>query len=137
MSSPNGGVYGIDEPRHAGLVQRLSGAKIVVGASVVVVAAADVWIPGHRDMIHALAVIGDAGINTEGAGAVAENGLFDEQRRGLRPRLNWADSNHVGEVGMRKEHTQRKQMYSLKERGDPEQKRGLRGQESGRKNLDP
>ena len=45
MSSPHGGVYGIDEPRHADLDRRLSGAMIVGEASVsvlVVVAAADV-----------------------------------------------------------------------------------------------
>jgi len=141
MSSPNGDVCGIDEPRHGGLVRRLSGAKIVVEASVMVVVAADVWIPGHRGMIHALAVVGDAavdaGTNTENAGAVAENGGFDERRRELRPRLNWTDSNHVGEVDRQVKHTQRMQMYSPKGREGPGLKRGHQRQESGRKNLDP
>ena len=111
MSSPNGGVYGFDGPRCAGLVRRLNGAKIVGVVE-------DVWIPGHRDMTHTLGVIVDAGTNAENARAVAENGGFDERRRGLRPRLNWADSNHLGEVDRREQHGQRKWMYPPRERED-------------------
>jgi hypothetical protein len=139
MSNPNGGVCGIDEPRHADSVQRLGGVMIAVEASVV--AAADVLSLGHRDMIDALKVMSDvavdAGANTGDAGVVAENGGFDGWWKELIPRLNWTDSNHVGGVGRREKHTQKEQMWSPGEREDPEQQRGRRGQENGRKSLDP
>jgi hypothetical protein len=133
MSSPHGDVYGIDEPRHADSDRRLSGVMIAVEASVVVGMGADVWSPGRMDAIHALRVIGGAaavgaGTNTEDAEVVGGNGGFDERRKGLRPKLNWIDSSHVGEVGKWEKRTQRKQMYSPKERVDPEQKRGRQKQ---------
>lgn len=109
MSSQNEGVCGIDEARHADLVQRLGG---VMEASVV--AAADVWSPGHMDMGRAWTVIGgvaaDAGTGTADVGVVAENGVFDGRRKELRPRSNWTDSNRAGWVGKREKRTQRKQM---------------------------
>ena len=134
MSSSHGGVYGIDEPRHGDLVQRLSGVMIAVEASVVEVAA-DGGSLGHMNMIHALEVIGDAvGTDTEVAEDAGENGGFDERRKELRPKLNWTDSSRVGEVGKWEKDTQRKQMHSPREREDPEQRKGRRRQESGMKN---
>ena len=41
----------------------------------------------------------DAGTSTEDVGVVGGNGGFDERRRELRPKLNWINSNRVGEVG--------------------------------------
>ena len=138
MSSLHGDVYGIDEPRHGDLVRRLSGVMIAVGASGVVGVAGDVWSPDRMDVTHALREIGGgAGINREGAGAAGGNGGADERRKELRPRLSWTDSSRVGEVGKREKHTQRKQMYSPREREDPEQKRGRQRQERGMKSLDP
>ena len=137
MSSLHGDVYGIDEPRHADLVRRLSGVMIAVEASAV---AADVWNPDRMDVTHALRVIGgaavDVGTSTEDAGVVGGNGEFDERRKESRPKLNWTDSNHAGEVGKWEKHTQRKQTYSPKEREDPEQKRGHQRQERDMKNSD-
>ena len=141
MSSLHGAVFEIDEPRHADLGRRLSGVLIVEVAFVVVVAAGGARSPGHKDMIHALGVVGDAGvgaeINTEDAGVVGENGRVDGRRKELRRKLSWTDSSQVWEVGKPAKDTQRKQMYSPREREDPEQKRGRREQESGMRNLDP
>ena len=131
VSSQHGDVYEIDEPRHADLVQRLSGVMIAVEASAVV---GDVWSPDRMDVIHALRVIGDAGANTEDAGAAGGNGEVGGRRRESRPKSNWTDSNRAGEVGKREKHTQRKQMCLPREREDPEQKRGRQRQEKGMKN---
>lgn len=141
MSSFHGAVFEIDEPRHADLGRRLNGVLIAVVAFAVVVVAVDARSPGHKDMIHALGVAGGAGvgaeINTEDAGVVGENGRFDGRRKGLRRKLSWTDSNLAWEVGKLEKDTQRTQMYSPREREDPEQKRGRREQESGMRNLDP
>ena len=86
-------------------------------------------------------MVGDAavgaGTSTEDAGVVGENGGFDEGRKGLRPRLNWTDSNRVEEVGKRGKDTQRKQMHSPRGREDPEQGGDHRKQENGTESLDP
>lgn len=84
-----------------------------------------------------IGVAAGAGTGTEGAEVVGENGEFDGRRKELRPRWNWTDSSHAGGVGKREKRTQKKQMWSPKEREDPEQKRGRQSQESGRKSSDP
>jgi len=127
MSSLYRDVYGIDEAHHAGLVRRLNGVMIAVEA------AADVWSPDRMDVIHVGDAAVGAGTSTEDVGVVGGNGGFDERRRELRPKLNWIDSNRVGEVGKWGKHTQRKQMYSPEERDDPERKRGRKRQENGMK----
>jgi len=89
MSNPNGVVYGIDEARHGDSVQRLGGVTIAVEASEMV-AAADAWSLGHRDMADASTVTGGvvgAGASTGDAEVVAGNGGFDEGRKESRPRL--------------------------------------------------
>jgi hypothetical protein len=102
MSNLNGGVCGIDEPRHADLVQRLGGVMIAVVASAVV-AAADLWSLGHMNMAPASGVTGGvaagAGTSTGGAEVVGGNGEIGGRRTGSRPRLSWTDSSHVGGVG--------------------------------------
>ena len=134
VSSLHGDVYGIDEAHHADLDRRLNGVMIgVVVASAVVEVAADVWSPDRMDAIHDGDAAVGAGTSTEDAEVVGGNGGFDERRRELRPKLNWIDSNRVGEVGKWGKHTQRKQMYSPREREDPEQKRGHQRQENGMK----
>ena len=133
MSSLHGDVYGTDEAHHADLVRRLNGVMIAVEASAVVEVTADVWSPDRMGAIHGGDAAVGAGTSTEDAGVVGGNGGFDERRRGLRPKLNWIDSNRVGEVGKRGKHTQRKQMCSPKEREDPEQKRGRQRRENGMK----
>jgi hypothetical protein len=80
----SGGVYGNDEPRHGDSDRRLSCVMIVVEASAMVVGV-DGKIPSYRDMIHALARIGDAAVgaaaDTEFVGVVAGNEGFDERRK--------------------------------------------------------
>ena len=133
VSSLHGDVYGIDEAHHADLDRRLNGVMIAVEASAVVEVAADVWSLDRMDVIHGGGAAVGAGTSTEDAGVVGGNGGFDERRRELRPKLNWIDSNRVGEVGKWGKYTQRKQMYSPREREDPEQKRGRQRQENGMK----
>lgn len=136
MSNPNGGVYGSDEPRHEGSGRRLSGVMIVVEASVVVVGVG-VKNRGHKDTVYALTAIGGAAAaSTEGAGVVGGNEVLDERKKELRPRSNLSDSSCSGEVGNWTGDTQKKQVYSPRELEVPDQKRGRRKQEGGRKNLD-
>ena len=49
MSNPNGDVCGIDEARHADLVQRSGGVMIAAEASVEAAAAGDACCPAHRN----------------------------------------------------------------------------------------
>ena len=128
MSSLHGDVCGIDEAHHAGLVWRLNGVMIAV-----VKVAADVWSPDRMDVIHGGEAAVGAGTSTEDAGVVGGNRGFDERRGELTPKLNWIDSNRVGEVGKWGKHTQRKSMYSPGEREDAEQKKGRKRQENGMK----
>lgn len=56
---------------------------------VVVVAAADVWSPGHMGTRHALGVIGGAaGTDTEGVEVAGGNEGLGERRKESRPRLS-------------------------------------------------
>lgn len=139
MSNPNGGVYGSDEPRHGGLDRRLNGEMIVVGASAVVTVA-DERTPGHRNMVYVSTVIGgavvDAAVSIEDVVAVAGNELLDERRKGLTPRSNLGDSSRLWGADNWTKETQKKQVYLPRELEVPEQMRGRRKQENGRKNSD-
>ena len=140
MSNLNGGVCESDETRHGDSDQRLSGVMIAVEASAVVVGE-DGRNPAHRNMIRASEVVAGvavgAAVKIEDAGVVAENEVFDEQRKESRLRLSWSDSNPLGGVDNWAKGTQKKQECSPREQEVPEQNRDHRKQESGRKNLDP
>lgn len=112
---------------------------IAVEASAVV-AGVDGRIRGHKGMVYALVVIGDvvvgAAASTGAAEVVAENEEFDERRKESRRRSNLSDSSRHGEADSWTEGTQKKQVCSRRELEVPEQKRGRRKQESGRRNSD-